>query len=217
MNDAISRRRTTLLAGAVIGSFVVGLSAWILPDPARFVESMGQASAVPALGWVIAILVAIVYTAYTLWAVPTVRSIAIERSWFRLLAIPLALLSGVLEEMFFRRVVMDALASEGAPLLLQIVLSAALFAVVHCVWVVFARSWRIAPPVLCSTFALGVLLSLVYVASNRVIIPAILTHIAINLVIEPGLLHSAAQRAVRLTGAGEDQESVCDNPPSVDQ
>ena len=83
------------------------------------------------------------------------------------------------------------------PLLLQIVLSAALFAVVHGVWVMFAKSWRIATPVLCSTFALGVLLSLVYVASDRVIIPAILTHVAINLVIEPGLLHHATLRATR--------------------
>ncbi|MFB2580955.1 lysostaphin resistance A-like protein [Herbiconiux sp. P15] len=195
MNDAGARRRTTLLAGGVIGSFVVALSIWILPDPARFVGSMGEVSAVPALGWVLAIVVAIVYSAYTLWAVPTVRVIAVERSWFRLLAIPLALLSGVLEEMFFRRVVMDALAFYEVPLLLQIVLSAALFAVVHGVWVLFARSWRIAVPVLGSTFALGVMLSLVYVASDRVVIPAMLAHVAINLVIEPGLLHSASLRA----------------------
>lgn len=197
MNEVNARRRTTLLAGAVIGSFVIALSAWILPNPGRFLESMGQASEVPALGWILAIIVAIAYTAYTLWAVPTVRTIAIEWSRFRLLAIPLALLSGVLEEMFFRRVVMDALAGDGVPLLLQIVLSAALFAVVHGVWVLFAKSWRIATPVLCSTFALGVLLSVVYVASDRVIIPAILTHVAINLVIEPGLLHHATQRAMR--------------------
>lgn len=197
MNEVSARRRTTLLAGAVIGSFVIALSAWILPNPGRFLESMGQASEVPALGWILAIIVAIAYTAYTLWAVPTVRTIAIEWSRFRLLAIPLALLSGVLEEMFFRRVVMDALAGDGVPLLLQIVLSAALFAVVHGVWVLFAKSWRIATPVLCSTFALGVLLSVVYVASDRVIIPAILTHVAINLVIEPGLLHHATLRAMR--------------------
>ncbi len=197
MNEISARRRTTLLAGAVIGSFVIALSVWILPNPVRFLESMGQPSEVPALGWILAVVVAITYTAYTLWAVPTVRTIAIEWSRFRLLAIPLALLSGVLEEMFFRRGVMDTLAGNGVPLLLQIVLSAALFAVVHGMWVLFAKSWRIATPVLCSTFALGVLLSLVYVASDRVIIPAILTHVAINLVIEPGLLHHATLRATR--------------------
>lgn len=197
MNEASARRRTTLLAGGVIGSFVIALSLWILPNPVRFVESMAQVSAVPTLGWALAIVVAIAYSAYTVWAVPTARTIAIEWSWFRLLAIPLALLSGVLEEMFFRRVVMDALASNEVPLLVQILLSAALFAVVHGVWVLFAKSWRIATPVLCSTFALGVLLSLVYVASDRVIIPAILTHVAINLIIEPGLLHSATQMAMR--------------------
>lgn len=197
MNEVSARRRTTLLAGAIIGAFVIALSAMILPNPVRFLESMGQASEVPALGWILAVVVAITYTVYTLWAVPTVGTIAIEWSRFRLLAIPLALLSGVLEEMFFRRVVMDTLAGNGVPLLLQIVLSAALFAVVHAVWVPFAKSWRIAIPVLCSTFALGVLLSLVYVASDRVIIPAILTHVAINLVIEPGLLHYATLRAMQ--------------------
>ena len=204
MNEVNARRRTTLLAGAVIGSLVVALSIWILPNPARFVESMGHVSEVPALGWILGIVVAITYTAYTLWAVPTVRIIAIERSWFRLLAVPLALLSGVLEEMFFRRVVMDALASNGVSLLLQIVLSAALFAVVHAVWVLFAKSWRMALPVLSSTFVLGVLLSLVYVTSERVVIPAILTHFAINLVIEPGLLLSASQRAMRLSASSRD-------------
>jgi len=113
MNEVSARRRTTLLAGAVIGSFVVALSARILPNPVRFLESVGQASEVPALGWILAVVVAIAYTAYTLWAVPAVRTIAIEWSRFRLLAVPLALLSGVLEEMFFRRVVMDALAGKG--------------------------------------------------------------------------------------------------------
>jgi membrane protease YdiL (CAAX protease family) len=201
VNDVTARRRTTMLAGGVVASFVVALAIWILPDPVRFVGSMGQVSAVPALGWIVAVVVAIGYTAYTLWAVPIVRVIAVERSWFRLLAIPLALLSGVLEEMFFRRVVMNALADGGVSLLAQILLSALLFAVVHCVWALFAKSWRIVLPVLGSTFALGVLLSLVYVASDRVIIPAILTHIAINLVIEPGLLHSAAQRAMTASGS----------------
>lgn len=207
MNDVTGRRRTALLAGVVTGTFVVALSIWILPNPARFVESMGQVSAVPALGWGLAVVVTISYTAYTLWAVPAVRRIAVELSWFRLLAIPLALLSGVLEEMFFRRFVMDALASHEVHLLLQIVLSAALFAVVHCVWVLFAKSWSIALPVLYSTFALGVLLAVIYVASDRVIIPAILTHVAINLVIEPGLLHNATLSALR-PNAGSSPEGA---------
>jgi membrane protease YdiL (CAAX protease family) len=197
MSEAIARRRTTLLAGALVGVLVIALSSWILPNPSRFVESLGRASAVPTLGWVLALVVTVVYTAYALWAVPSIRSIAVERSWFRLLAIPLALVSGVLEEMFFRHVVMDALARNQVPLLLQILLSAALFAIVHVVWVLFARSWRIALPVICSTFALGVLMSVVYLASDRVIIPAILAHIAINLVIEPGLLHGTAHTAGR--------------------
>lgn len=197
MIEAAARRRTTILATGVVASFATALAFWIFPNPPRFFAAMGVGDPVPGVGWASAAVVAIAYISYTMWAVPAVRIIAVELSWFRLLAIPLALLSGVVEEMFYRRVVMDGLASTGTSLLGQIVISAVIFAAVHSVWALFSKSWRIVLPVVGSTAALGVLLALVYVASDRVVFPAVLAHIAINLMIEPGLLYSAAKDAVQ--------------------
>lgn len=197
MIEAAARRRTTFLAIGIVASFTSALAVWILPNPPRFFAAMGVGDPIPGLGWASAAVVAIAYASYTMWAVPAVRTIAVELSWFRLLAIPLAPLSGVVEEMFFRRVVMDGLASAGTSLLTQIVISAAIFAAVHSLWALFSKSWRIVLPVVSSTTVLGVLLALVYVASDRVVFPAVLAHIAINLVIEPGLLYSAAKDAVK--------------------
>ncbi|MHA7306930.1 CPBP family intramembrane glutamic endopeptidase, partial [Arthrobacter sp. TMN-49] len=118
-------------------------------------------------------------------------------------------LSGVVEEMFYRRIVMDGLASAGTSLLAQIVISAVVFAAVHSVWALFSKSWRIVLPVVGSTATLGVLLALVYVASDRVVFPAVLAHIAINLVIEPGLLYSAAKVAV------QGNHRKANSPPSL--
>lgn len=39
---------------------------------------------------------------------------------------------------------------------------------------------------LLSTFGLGVLMSLVYLASGRIVMPAVIAHMVINLVIQPG-------------------------------
>ncbi|GAJ97876.1 hypothetical protein JCM19055_764 [Geomicrobium sp. JCM 19055] len=83
----------------------------------------------------------------------------------------------------------------GYGVLLQTFISATIFAAAHLIWVLFSRDWRFILPVLISTFVLGVLLSLAYVASDRVVLPVIVAHIVINLIIEPGLLYNSAKEA----------------------
>lgn len=99
--------------------------------------------------------------------------------------------------MFFRHLLMSWFAAAGLGTALQIVVSALLFAATHTIWVVFGRSWKAVLPILLSTFGLGVLMSLVYLASGRIVLPAVAAHNAINLLIEPGLLLSSARHAVR--------------------
>ncbi|MGO1756026.1 MAG: lysostaphin resistance A-like protein [Brevibacterium aurantiacum] len=190
-----ARRRTLLLACGAVMVFIVALAAWFGPSPGQFAVVLGWRNEVPVRGWAVAGAVAVGYTAYTLWAVPEIRPLVFERSWFRTIGVPLALLSGLIEEMFFRQVVMDWLAARGVTVLLQIVVSSLLFASAHAVWALFGKSWPATVPIRASTFGLGVLMSIVYVASDRVVLPAVLAHVAINLVIEPGLLLSSSRRA----------------------
>lgn len=196
VGDAAARRRTAWLAAGVIVTFAVALAIWAGRDPGAFAAELGIGADIPARGWIVAGMVAVTYAAYTVWAVPQVRPIITEISWFRALAVPLAVGSGLIEEMFFRHTLMTWFADAGLGTVLQIVLSALLFAAVHTIWVVVGRSWSAVLPILLSTFALGVLMSLVYLASDRVVLPAVIAHAAINLVIEPGLLLNSARQAV---------------------
>lgn len=191
-----ARRRTVWLSAGVIAAFTLALLIWAGQDPATFAAEVGLGSDIPPFGWIAAGLVAAVYAVYTLWVVPEIRSVVLEVSWFRALAVPLALGSGLIEEMFFRHRLMSWFAAIGLGTVLQVVVSALIFAAVHTVWVVFGRRWMAVLPILLSTFGLGVLMSLVYLASGRVVLPAVVAHVAINLVIEPGLLLSSARHAV---------------------
>lgn len=195
--EAAARRRTVRVSAGVIVAFALALFIWAGPDITAFATELGLGADIPLIGWGAAALAAAVYAGYTLWAVPEIRPVVFEVSWFRALAVPLALGSGLIEEMFFRHFLMSWFATVGLGTVLQIVASAVLFAAAHTIWVVFGRSWRSILPILLSTFGLGVLMSLVYLASGRIVLPAVVAHMAINLLIEPGLLLSSARHAVR--------------------
>src|SRR5699024_11997576 len=111
-------------------------------------------------GWVPAIVATILFTAYTLWAIPVMHTMIFEFSWLRLLCIPLVILSGIVEKDFFRKIVMDAFDGWDYGLLVQILISAVIFAFAHIVWGFFM-------PVFISTSILGILLSLVDRKSTR--------------------------------------------------
>ncbi|MBM4549295.1 CPBP family intramembrane metalloprotease [Rhodococcus hoagii] len=76
----------------------------------------------------------------------------------------------------------------------QIGASALAFGVAHGAWVLLGREWAIAIPVVVSTTCLGAGLAAVYLLSDRALLPAVIAHIAINLVIEPWLILSAVTR-----------------------
>lgn len=67
--------------------FLVALIIFLLPDPASFFSLLGFGEHVPVLGWVLAFVVTIVFSLYTLWVLPEVRSFVFEVSWLKALAI----------------------------------------------------------------------------------------------------------------------------------
>lgn len=188
------RRTTALIMLGTIGGMTIPLTAWHLRNPAHFWEELigvtNQLADIP-LGWVMAFLVAAGYVAYTFWAVPFVRRTAFEPSMLKLLAIPLAVVSGFFEELVFRKFLMDWLDNAGITWWLQILATALAFGLAHSVWGAFSRDLSIIMPVALSTAALGAALGGVYLVSDRVILPAIIAHTTINLIIEPALLRSS--------------------------
>lgn len=188
------RRTTALIMLGTIGGMSIPLTAWHLRDPARFWEELigvtNQLTDIP-LGWMMAFLVAAGYVAYTFWAVPFVRRTAFEPSMLKLLAIPLAVVTGFFEELVFRKFLMDWLHTAGITWWLQILATALAFGLAHSIWGAFSRDLSIIMPVALSTAGLGAALGCVYLASDRVILPAIIAHTAINLIIEPALLRSS--------------------------
>ncbi|OLT17585.1 hypothetical protein BJF80_16385 [Serinicoccus sp. CUA-874] len=172
----------------------IPLVLWLLRDPGRFATDLlgiNQSATVIPWAWAIAAATVVAYVAYTFWAVPFVRENATSVSGLKFLAIPLALVSGTLEELLFRRFLMDWLDSLTTPGVLQVLASAVAFGAAHSLWVLFSRDARIILPVVAATTALGAVLAVTYLVADRNVLPVICAHIAINLVIEPWLLLSS--------------------------
>lgn len=143
------------------------------------------------LAWMLAGGITLGYVIYTMRVVPMVRHNLWELSWLKLIGIFAALISGIFEELFFRARLMDWLDNNNVNVLWQILASAFVFGVAHGLWGLFSRDKRIIIPTIVSTFTLGGVLAITYVVGERNLFPCILSHIIINLIIEPWLVLSA--------------------------
>ena len=185
-------------AGFILAGFLVVEGAWVLlnllHNPEHFLSYLGfapgQLGAYP--GWLLAALTTAVYV---LWStrLPSVRANLVRPSWLKLLALPMALAAGILEEAVFRRALMDHLQGQGWGVVLQVAASALAFGLAHGIWGVFARSWRavLGPTVV--TGVLGLLLALVYLASGRSVAACVAAHFLIDAFIEPGIALAATR------------------------
>jgi hypothetical protein len=145
----------------------------------------------PLRGWILAAIVAAAFVAASFRSYPLIRQHVFDGGAIKLVAIVFAIFSGTMEEVWFRRLLMDYAQSHGNGLVMQVVWSAVIFGAAHAVWGVLARNYRIAVGSMIATGLLGAALGVVYLASDRVVAPCIWAHIVINLVIEPWLLIAA--------------------------
>ncbi|ONK11763.1 CAAX amino terminal protease self- immunity [Streptomyces sp. MP131-18] len=146
------------------------------------------------------------YSWYTLRAVPAVRRHVFELSRLKLIGIWAAVVSGVVEEIVLRQLLVDGLSAAGAARAVQVLTSAAVSGAAHALWVLIRGAWRVALPVVASTAALGALLAILHLVADRNVLPAIAAHVAINLVIEPWLILAAVSSAL-ITHAGDTARS----------
>jgi membrane protease YdiL (CAAX protease family) len=148
----------------------------------------GQSGGVFA--WVLAALTVILYVSSAA-SIQAVRDYMFRADSLKLIAVLAALCAGIVEEVVFRRLLMDFLANRGYGALLQIVASAVGFGLAHAIWGV--KSWRAAVNAILSTTLLGGALAVVYLVAERSLAPCVVAHILISALIEPGLMHAAVQ------------------------
>jgi len=161
--------------------------------PIPLFQNLGyeRESIAPPLAWILATLTAIAYVIYTMKVIPLVLSKQKEISPFKLLGILAALVGGVVEEVFFRRWIMDMLMVRGVDFPLQVIVSGIMFGLAHTSWILARGESKFAFPAILSTSVLGILLAIIYLVGGRNLGPCIFAHVLINLVIEPWLMLSS--------------------------
>jgi membrane protease YdiL (CAAX protease family) len=188
------RRKTALILGMTSLFMFSPLAMSLFWHPIPLFQNLGfeRESIAPPLAWVLATITAIAYVLHTMKSIPLVLAKQKEISLFKLLGIVSAVVGGIVEEVFFRRWIMDMLMSGGFNPILQVIISGIAFGLVHISWTLLAkRDFKATLPAIISTSILGIFLAVIYLAGGRNLGPCIFAHVLINIVIEPWLMLSA--------------------------
>jgi uncharacterized protein len=200
------RRKTALILGMTSLFLFSPLAMSLFWHPIPMFQNLGfeRGAIAPPLAWILATITAIAYVLYTMKAIPLVLAKQSEISLFKLLGILSALVGGIVEEVFFRRWIMDMLMSRGVSPILQVIISGVAFGLAHTSWTLLTkRDFKVTLPAIISTSILGIFLAIIYLAGGRNLGPCIFAHVLINIVIEPWLMLSAVSGKWRTaTGSG---------------
>lgn len=196
------KRRNPRITTAVI----LGILAAILSIPVvdylrdylqgredRFIYPLGFESGITGtpIGWALSFLVAAAFIIFTIKGIPAVAKTWREVSFLKVLSIYAAIVAAIVEEAFFRRMVMDMVAHAEGAVWMQIAASAATFGVAHALWGLIKFSLDAALKTTIATGIMGFALAVVYVVSNRSLAPCIVSHFLITATLEPGLMIAA--------------------------
>ena len=186
-----------LFLGAMTSSLFVFIFWWFFRNPDGFINHMGfnQTAMEIPLAWVLAIAVAVAYIAYTAKGIPTVRENFFRFDLLKIIGIFSAIASGIVEELVFRRMLMDWLYSNDIGVVLQVVISGVGFGIIHFGWSIFSGNLRTGFWAAIHTTVLGLLLAVIYIIAGRNVLPVIMSHMLINLFIEPWLLLDAVKES----------------------
>jgi uncharacterized protein len=188
------RIKTALILGTATLIMFSPLAMILAGYPIPMFQNLGfeRETIAPPLAWILATIIAIAYVLYTMKAIPLVLAKQREFSWFKLLGILTAVVGGIVEEVFFRRWIMDMLMLGGFASIIQVVISGVAFGLAHTSWTLLAkRDFKVTLPAIISTSILGIFLAIIYLVGGRNLGPCIFAHVLINIVIEPWLMLSA--------------------------
>ncbi len=188
------RRKTALILGMTSLFMFSPLAMSLFWHPISLFQNLGfeRESIAPPLAWILTTITAVAYVLHTMRTIPFVASMQREISLFKLLGILSAVVGGIVEEVFFRRWIMDMFMSGGFNPILQVIISGIAFGLAHWSWTLLAkRDFKATLPTIISTSILGIFLAIIYLAGGRNLGPCIFAHVLINIVIEPWLMLSA--------------------------
>lgn len=190
MND---RSKTAWILGAVSLIMFSPLAMVLVGYQIPLFQDLGfeRDSLASPISWILATIGGIVYIFYTMRAIPFVASMQREISLLKFLGVLSAVVGGIVEEVFFRRWVMDMLMSRGFASITQVMISGVAFGLAHAGWTLVKRDFKFALPAIISTSILGIFLGVIYLMGGRNLGPCIFAHVMINIVIEPWLMLSA--------------------------
>jgi len=201
-NDKRGYKATALILGGASTFMLVFILLIIFNNGlATFMNGIGfnQSALEIPLAWVIAAIVTIGYIAFTTFGMSTVKENFFKWDWLKLIGIYAALTSGILEELAFRRLLMDWLYSNDIGIIIQVIISGVAFGIAHFTWGLIGGSWRIGLASAIATTILGLLLAIIYIVAGRNVLPTIMAHIIINIFLEPWMI----LHAVRETSKSE--------------
>ena len=171
--------------------------------PPRFLRDLGFASGSQGtlLAWCLGLVVAVFYAAYAVRNIPLVREHWRAVSFFKLLGILVAVAAAVVEEAFFRRLIMDALMRAGWSAVVQVVASGLIFGLAHGIWGIMTRRVSVGVGTMVATGTLGTALGLVYIIGDRSLAPVIVAHFIVTVTIQPGITFAAFSGQMGRTGS----------------
>lgn len=182
------RKSALILAAiaAVEGTFV--LLDWLI-NGQKFLAYLGLSAGKSGTlwGWLLALVVTVLFVALSL-RLPSVRANLFRPTWLKALGLAVAISAGILEELVFRKLLMNYLLAAGVGSLLQIAFSGLAFGAAHGIWGLMGRSVRAALGATAATGLLGAALAFVFIVAGRSLAPCIAAHFLINALIEPGLV-----------------------------
>jgi uncharacterized protein len=176
------------VVAAIEGGFIVAYPGAWLSAAFRHYAEVGFSA------WIVAAIVTAGYIFYSVRGLPTVAALLGRVSPYKLLALVIAIPSSILEEVFFRKSLMNLLAANHQNVVVQVLASGIAFGLVHSFWGIRGGLSGVFGAVRATT-VLGLALAIVFLLAGRIVFPCVVAHFVINLVLEPWLLYAYVLRA----------------------
>jgi membrane protease YdiL (CAAX protease family) len=159
-------------------------------NPMGFLSYLGfvNGNSGTAISWILALLIVVVYC-ISAAKISDVKRYMFKIDRLKFVSIFAAVFAGIMEEIIYRKWIMDYLNSHDYSVVLQVILSGLAFGIVHLMWGV--KNIKAGVNAMISTSLLGSGLAIVYLVSERSLAPCIVAHFFITALIEPGLLIAA--------------------------
>jgi membrane protease YdiL (CAAX protease family) len=153
------------------------------------------------------LVIAGLYVAYSARH-PGIRQHIGNVSWLRIPAVLVAVTASIVEEFYFRHVLMDVLQRYGIAIVWQVLASGFSFGLFHAMWGVWG-GWPVVRGAITATTGLGIALALLYLLSGRHLAAPIEAHFLVDLILEPALVIFAVEAGANKRGGRLSGQRLC--------